>query len=195
MNFPLDLRFKIVAIAPQISVTDAAGNLVYYVKQKAFKLREDVRVFADAEQTRELHRIAADRVLDISARYSVTDAGGNELGQVQRRGMRSLWKAHYEMHRAGGAVLEIREENGWVKVLDGLLGQVPVLGLFAGYVFNPSYVVTRVDTGAPVARITKKPALFEGLFRIERVSELNPEDETLVVLGALMMLLLERARG
>ena len=39
MRFPLDLRFKIVAIAPQISVTDASGALLLYVKQKAFRLK------------------------------------------------------------------------------------------------------------------------------------------------------------
>ena len=48
MNFPLDLRFKLLAIASQIAVTDAQGQLVYYAKQRAFKLKEAVTVFADA---------------------------------------------------------------------------------------------------------------------------------------------------
>ena len=47
MNYPLDLSFKILAIAPQISVSDANGALVLYVKQKAFKLKEDVTIYAD----------------------------------------------------------------------------------------------------------------------------------------------------
>ena len=51
MNYPLQLSFKILAIARQLSVTDTTGRLVFYVKQKAFKLKEAVTVFADAEQT------------------------------------------------------------------------------------------------------------------------------------------------
>lgn len=86
-------------MAPQISVTDASGALLFYVKQKAFKLKESVTVFRDAEQTQPLYRIAADRVLDISAQYRIDEEGGAPLGVLQRRGMRSLWRAHYEVHR------------------------------------------------------------------------------------------------
>jgi glutamate-1-semialdehyde 2,1-aminomutase len=37
MKFPLDLRFKLFVVAPQISVVDAAGELLLHVKQKAFE--------------------------------------------------------------------------------------------------------------------------------------------------------------
>lgn len=196
MEFPLQLRFKIMAISPQISVNDASGRLLMYVKQKAFKLKEAVTVFADEAQTQPIYRIAADRVLDISATYHFTDASGQPLGALQRKGMRSLWRAHYEVHRGGGPVLVIREEKPWVKVMDGIFGEIPVLGMFSGYVFHPAYVVTRADTGELVMRIVKQPAMWEGKYTIEKVSaSLRPEDETLAVLNLLMMLLLERRRG
>lgn len=195
MEFPLQLSFKIVAVSPQISVTDATGRLVFYVKQKAFKLKEAVTVFADQEQTRPLYRIAADRVLDISAQYHFEDAAGNHLGMLQRRGMRSLWKAHYEVHRGGGPILSIREENPWVKVLDGLLGEIPVIGMFTGYLFHPAYRVSRAADDAPVLRAEKQPAFWEGRYTIERLGELSENDQTLATLSVLMMLLLERRRG
>jgi len=194
MDFPLQLNFKLVAISPQISVTDASGRLVFFVKQKAFKLKEAVTVFADEAQTRPLYRISADRVLDISARYHVEDAGGTPIGVVQRRGMRSLWRAHYEIHRGGAPVLTIREENPWVKVLDGLLGGIPVVGLFTGYVLHPAYRVARTEDAPPVLRAVKEPAFFEGRYSIERTGDPG-SDETLAVLSLLMMLLLERQRG
>lgn len=31
-NYPLNLSFKIIALAPQVRVTDAAGNLLLYVR-------------------------------------------------------------------------------------------------------------------------------------------------------------------
>ena len=34
--YPLSLSFKLLALAPQITVTDSSGALLFYVKQKAF---------------------------------------------------------------------------------------------------------------------------------------------------------------
>ena len=194
MNFPLNLSFKIIAIAPQISVTDASGNLVLYIKQKAFKLKEAVTVFGDAGQTMPLYTIGADRVIDFSATYHIADVQGRPIGAIKRQGMRSIFKAHYEILENGVPKFTVREENGWIKVLDGLLGEVPIVGMFTGYFFNPSYIVTRAD-GAPVMRIAKQPAFFEGKFRIDQLAPLDPMDEARTVLGLTMMLLLERSRG
>ena len=70
LNYPLEMSFKIVAINPQVRVTDANGQLIAYVKQKAFKLREDITIFADEAQTRPLYRINANRILDFNASYN-----------------------------------------------------------------------------------------------------------------------------
>jgi hypothetical protein len=195
LNFPLDLRFKLLAIAAQISVRDAAGQVVLYVKQTAFKLREAVTVFADEGQSRALYSIAADRVLDISAQYHISDANGQSVGAVRRRGMRSLWRAHYEIERGGVPVFVIREENPWVKVIDGVLGQLPIIGALTGYFLHPAYRVARSEEAPTTLRVVKQPALFEGRYVVEELQKLSDEDERLVVLSLLMMLLLERARG
>lgn len=195
MNFPLSLNFKKIALAPQISVTDGAGRLILYVKQKAFKLKEAVTVFADTEQTKPLFTINADRVLDISARYHINDMSGFGLGTLQRQGMRSLWRAHYEVMRGGGTVMHIREENPWIKVGDAIFSEIPLLGILSGYVFNPAYLVTRADNGQVLMRIQKEKAFLEGKYTITRTGELSENDERLAVLSVLMMTLLERARG
>jgi uncharacterized protein YxjI len=195
LRFPLSLSFKIVALAPQIAVTDAAGSLIAYVRQKLLKLKEAVTVFSDREQTRPAYRIAADRIIDFSAQYHIEDAAGAPIGVVRRRGMRSLWRAHYEIARHGQPVLEIREENPWTKVADGVFGGIPILGILSGYVFHPSYRVTYVGSGAPLLRVVKQPALWEGRYTIEQADTGDPEDERLAVLSILMMLLLERERG
>lgn len=195
VNFPLDARFKILAIASQISVTDAQGKLLYYVRQKAFKLKEAVTVFGDEEQTRPLFRIQADRILDIRARYRIEDAGGAEMGVLQRHGMRSFWRTHYDIEMGGRPAYTIREENPWTKVLDGIFGSIPILGMFAGYLFHPAYIVSAASDGRPLLRAVKKPALLEGRFQIERLASGAQVEVELGVLSILMMLLLERARG
>jgi uncharacterized protein YxjI len=194
MEYPLQVAFKVMAMSPQISVTDAGGRLVFYVKQKLFKLKEEVTVYADAQQAQPLYKINADRVLDISARYHFTDVNGINLGSVKREGMRSLWKAHYNILAGDALVMTIREENAWVKVLDALISAIPIIGVFSGYVLHPAYLVSRTDDTA-VKRLEKQPSLFESRFTISKQTELDESGETRVLLSLMMMILLERARG
>ena len=68
MNYPLQLSFEVLSIARKLSVIDAAGNLNFFVKQKAFKLKESVTVFADADQKLPLYELAADRFCNLHPR-------------------------------------------------------------------------------------------------------------------------------
>jgi len=195
MNFPVDLTFKKLALASQIYVRDASGNLIGYVKQKLLKLKEDINVFSDDAQTAVIYNIKADRVLDFSARYTFRDGTGNVIGSIKRKGMRSIWKANYEIADANDRhIMTIHEENGWIKVADSLVGELPLIGMFTGYFFNPAYILSRVD-GAPLARLAKQPAFLEGKFQITPQAELSPAEEVQVLLSFLTMTLLERARG
>jgi hypothetical protein len=194
MRFPLNLAFKKLALAPQIYVRDEAGQVQLYVRQKLLKLREAVNVFADEAQTELKYTLQADRVIDVRTRYHIRDAAGNDVGQFRRKSMRSLWKLHCEVSRGEQLVFEIREANPWVKVIDGLIGEIPVVGLLSGYFFNPVYNLMRPD-GTPVIRAVKQPALLEGIFTLEKVGDLDEADEALAVLSLLLMLLMERDRG
>lgn len=196
MEYPLSLTFKILAVNPQVTVTDASGALVLYVKQKAFRLREDVTVYADRARTLPLYALRADRVIDFNASYHIVDAGGEPVGIIRREGMRSLWKSRYDVLDAdGGHRFDIQEDDPWIKVLDATAGQLPVLNWLTGYLFHPSYTVSRPD-GTPVFHLVKQPAFWEGKFRLDLLEDAPaPEDEVRGVLGLLMMILLERARG
>jgi hypothetical protein len=137
------------------------------VRQKFFKFKEAVEVFSDESQSRLLGKIDADRVIDFNARYQFTSADGRPLGAMARRGMRSLWKAHYLIENALGAPsMEIHEESAWVKFLDSAVGEIPIIGLFTGFFLNPVYLVTRPD-GSLVARITKHRSFLESRFVLQ----------------------------
>lgn len=194
MEYPLKLAFKKLAIAPQISVLDANGRLLFYVKQKLFKLKESITIFSDREQTQPLYQIKADRVIDFSARYHFMDQQGNELGSIKRRGARSLWKAHYDIFDNTQAILTIQEENAWIKMLDAFFSEIPLLGLFAGYVFNPTFLISRAEQNV-VMRVKKQPSFLESSFLIEKTGNLDQNEELQILLGTVMMVLLERARG
>lgn len=194
LNYPLDMSFKIMAINPQVRVTDAHGQLVAYVKQKAFRLREDITIFADEAQARPLYRIQANRILDFNANYTIMTPDGQTIGSLYRAGARTLWKAHYTIKDAAGNEIGlIHEENPWVKMLDALLGELPVIGIFSGYFFNPAYFVDL--RGQTALYLKKRPAFLEGLFHLEQRGQFPEHDEGLIVTGALLALMLERMRG
>ena len=202
MRYPLTLTFKILAVAPQIRVTDADGTPLLYVHQKAFALREAVTVYRSEARQNVVFTIAADRVLDFNAVYAITDGQGRRLGALARRGRRSIWKARYDiLDDQGRSVFRVHEDNAWTKVLDGLAQQIPLVGSLAGYFFNPSYTVEADDPatpeqeGDPAMRLVKQPAFWEGRFSLERLGTLAVEQEALVLAALLMMLLRERSRG
>jgi len=195
MQYPLEVTLKIWTLAPKIAVTDAEGNLVFFVKQKLFKLREAIGVFADEAQTQKLYDLKADRIIDFSARYNFTDSDGISLGAVKQKGLRSLWRAHYDIFdNETSSTLHIQEENPWVKVIDSLFAEIPILGTLSGYVFNPKYLVKRSD-GTVVMRLEKRPSWLSQKFTIKPVDQLSSREETQALLSLLMMVLLERSRG
>ncbi len=195
MKYPIELSFKILALASQIYIRDANGALIGYVKQKLFKLKEDIGIFADENKTQLLFNIKADRIIDFSASYNFTDASGKTLGSIKRKGMRSIFKAHYLIFDSSNQqVLEIHEENGWIKVIDSLVGEIPILGMFTGYVFNPAYIVSNMNS-EPLMRLQKQPAFLESMFQLLPQNKINADEETLILLSVLTMTLLERSRG
>ena len=197
MQYPVILNFKILAVAPQIFIRDASGAELMYVKQKLFKLKEVINVFADQSQTTQLYSIKADRIIDFSPRYNFTDNQGLSSGAIKRQGMRSLWKAHYNILDGDTPVFQIQEENPFVKFMDALFGEIPIIGIFSGYVFNPVYLVRRPgETGETVIRLTKKRSFFESNFTIEKVDlNLSEREERIILLSILTAVLLERSRG
>lgn len=196
IQYPLTLSFKILAFASRATVTDATGRTILYTKQKLFKFREHVEIWTDPSQGTRLAEIKANKVIDWSARYFSTDADGGEIGSVGRRGWRSIWKAHYETFNPGDNVpdFSIQEENVWTKVLDSIFSEIPIVGMFSGYVFHPSFLATRAS-GAPAMRMTKQPAFWEGRFQIEKLGEMTPREEMNLFLSFMMLVLLERRRG
>ena len=195
LNFPIQLTFNIGTLSNDFTARDADSRTVAFVKQKLFKLKEDISIYADESKAELLFNIKADRWIDFSAAYSITHADGKELGKIARKGWRSLWKAKYlliDQHQKEQFTIE--EENGWVKVWDNLLGEIPIIGLLTGYFFNPSYAVMNLD-GEKVARLKKQASFFGRKFEITKLSDMENDDDERVMVGLMMMVLLERRRG
>jgi len=72
-------------------VYDKDGQVVLYSEQKAFKLKEDFRIYSDEYMSEELFTIKTPQILDISATYYVQDGPtGQPVGAIRRKGFKSI---------------------------------------------------------------------------------------------------------
>lgn len=196
LDFPLDFLFKITTLSNDFLVKDRNQNVRAYVRQKMFRLKENVLVYSDESKKNELYQIKADRWIDFNALYSILDVASNEpLGSIGRKGMKSFWKASYSIFNTEKQVVfEVKEENPWAKVGDSVLGELPVISFFTGYLFHPKYGIKNAN-GELFARLSKVQSFFGRKFKLEQIGELSSEDKTLVMLSVMMMVLIERQRG
>ncbi|XXQ68547.1 hypothetical protein ACKLNO_01380 [Neisseriaceae bacterium B1] len=193
IQFPLDFKFKIFTPSNDFSVFDAQGNEIAYTRQKIFKIKEGIEIFRNDTRKERLYQINADRIIDFNAAYTITAENGEKLGSVRRAGMRSLWRTHYQIFDANGThIYDIREANPWIAVVDGLLGEVPILGMFTGYFLNPSYLITNLQD-EEMFELKKKPSFMERRFSLEKQGQ--SEHDELVTLSCMMLMLLERSDG
>jgi hypothetical protein len=137
---------------------DPAGRTVGYSAQKAFKLKEDIRVFADEAQTRPLLRVQARQVIDFAACYDVVDeVEGRKVGAARRKGLRSILRDSWELLDADDRPVATLQEDSMMlalvrRFLSNLVPQRFVLGEGADAVglkqrFNP--FVYKLDVAIP----------------------------------------------
>lgn len=194
-QYPIDFVFRIGTLNNDFTANDAQGNTLAYVKQKLFKLKEQVNVFQDVSQQQLKYQIKADKWLDFNTCYTFTNADGKEVGKITRKGWKSLWKASYTiLDENGFEDLQIKEANPFAKVFDSLLGEIPLLGIFTGYLFNPKYYATRPD-GTLVFICKKQASFFGRKFKLTNEAIVEKGEEERILVGFMMMLLLERRRG
>ncbi len=178
-------------------MTDNQGKLLFVMRQKAFRLKEAIVIYGDEQLQQPLYEIKADRIIDFSARYNFNNLNGTDLGGIKRHGLKSLWSARYDVFdrlAATRPLMTIQEDDPWIKVCDTLFAEIPLLGMFTGYVFNPTYTLAR-DGGGQVMKLSKIPGFFSRHYTIQKVDRLETQAELQAILGILMMIFLERSRG
>jgi uncharacterized protein YxjI len=116
----------------------SAGEPVCFVEQKRMKLKEDLRAFTDDSKTAEVFRIKAQQVWDPRARYDITDASGQHVGQLSKVFGRSLLRSTWRIHDAAGNEAGwAQERNLLVALFRRFVGFVPYIGNFADWLPIP----------------------------------------------------------
>lgn len=103
-------------------VYDASGRVVGYCRQRAFKLKEDLRIYTDESRSTELLSIGARSVIDFGATYDVRLPGGDVIGSFRRKGLKSLVRDEWlVLDEAGREVAVLREDSGTLALLRRVL--------------------------------------------------------------------------
>lgn len=100
------LRRQAIALTGKFRFYDPAGRMIMFSEQKMFRLREDIRVYADESKTREVLSIKARQIMDFSAAYDVVDTELNQkAGALRRKGLRSILRDEWEVLDANDNVI------------------------------------------------------------------------------------------
>lgn len=114
------VRKKVLSIVGgKFHIYDNSGQLVLFSQMKAFKLKEDIRLYSDETMNKELVTIQARSVIDFSATYDIVDAvTGERLGSLRRRGMKSILKDEWViLNPSESEIGLIKEDNSLLALL------------------------------------------------------------------------------
>lgn len=100
-------------------IYDASGALVFYSEMKAFKLKEDIRLYTGEDMKTEVLTITARQVIDFSAEYDVVDPLKREkIGVLRRKGLKSMFKDEWVlMDRSEQEIGFIKEDSAWLALV------------------------------------------------------------------------------
>lgn len=130
-RFVLRQRVRLAINQYEFSVPegDADGDPFCFVEQARFKFKEDIQFFSDASKTVPLMRILARQRFDPQARYDITTADGQPIGQIQKVFGKSLLRSTYALFDAAGTeVCQAREVSQGKAIFRRGIGFVPYVG-------------------------------------------------------------------
>jgi len=138
-RFEVDQLIRPIANLYRIT---AGGTPVAFVRQKKLAIKEDIRFFAREDETEELFRIKARKVMEFSGRYDVTAPDGEKIGVLGKVFGKSLLRSTWAILDTNEQELAIAKERSqfWA-IVRRVIDAVPY-GDFIPIVFH-----FRIDRG------------------------------------------------
>ena len=180
-NYYLFRRKVFTLVGAAFHAYDESGNLLLYSKQKAFKLREDFRIYSDESQTEELLTIKTPQIFDVSATYNVRDATrGEAIGAIKRKGIKAIFKDEWIFFSSEGQeTAKLTEESIAGALLSRFINLIP-----------QTYVVVSSD-GRKLAQIKQhfNPFVLKYSMTIEPEPSI---DRRLLIAAGILLAAIER---
>ncbi len=164
---------------------DPEGNLAFFVKQKAFKIKEELTVFADEGQTEAMLFIHARSVIDFSAAYDVTDAkSGEKVGALRREGMKSMIRDEWTLFDSADTPIgAATEDSGLMAIIRRLF--IPII--------PQTFRVTIGDAEVGIVKQTFNP--FQLGYLVDFSEAAEKLDPRMTVATVVLLLAIEGRQG
>jgi uncharacterized protein YxjI len=126
-----------------------AGPPVAFVRQKKLALKEDIRFYADEQETEELFQIKARNILDLGgSRYDVY-AGEKQIGALEHQFRASLVRSTWRVRDASNQEIAVARERSLVMaVARRLIDFVPDYGGLIPIPYNFDLLVEGKTVGS-----------------------------------------------
>ena len=181
------IRRKVLSLLGQkFHVYDSDHNLLLYTKQKAFKLKEDIRIYSDESMSEELLSIQARQMIDFSAAYDVIDVQeGKKVGALRRKGLRSILRDSWEF-------LD-EHDNSIGKIEEDSMGMA-LLRRFLSNLIPQRFSASNNGTDLASFRQDFNPFIFR--LRVQMASGADERiDPRLVLAGGILLAAIEGRQG
>jgi hypothetical protein len=156
-----------------IHITDPISQqMVGYIEMKAWKLREDIRIYTDTSKSTELMRIHARSIIDFGATYDIYDsASGQPLFSLQRKGLRSTFvRDHWNIFDVQGQPYgTIQETSSGLALVRRWINILPYVGDLAEAIlgFVPQTYEIRDNIGNLMAQLAHRKNPFVVKFGLD----------------------------
>lgn len=185
------IRRKVFSVlGAKFHVYDEHNSIVAFCQQKAFKLREDIRLYTDESRSEELLVLKARQVIDFGVTLDVTLPSGDSLGSLRRKGMKSSFvRDEWMVFDAGGRqVAALRELGGFSAFARRYIDNASI--------FLPQrYSLIRSGDGAEIAQFRQHFNLFVYRLGVSFIREDEHLDELLVLAMGCLIAAIEGREG
>ncbi|QKK08521.1 MAG: hypothetical protein HND58_10290 [Planctomycetota bacterium] len=179
------VRRKVLKIlGASFHVFDENGQVVAYCQQKAFKLREDIRLYTSESKTETLLTMKARSVIDFGVTFDITLPSGESIGSLRRKGLKSMFRDSWLLYSPAGVELAtMREDSGTMAILRRLHEAFALLS-------PQKFQITKSD-GTLVATLRTHFNLFVYRLGVSVHTEDEEVDELMVLAAACLIAAIE----
>ena len=163
-------------------VYDDEEQIVAFSEMKAFKLKEDIRVFDGEDKKTELLTIKARKILDFSSAYDVVDARtGERVGALKRKGLKSILRDQWIVMDADDRdIASIDEDSMLLALIRRLI--TPII--------PQTYIVTMQDRRVAEMKQNWNPFVYKLNVQYDSVTD-TTLDRRLGLAAALLLAAIE----
>jgi len=173
------IRKKVLTVGNKYWIEDPNGNLLAYTKQKLFKLKEDIRIYADESMSFELFHIKQEQIFDVWGTFAVIDTATNmKIGYVKRSLMSEIARDAWEFYDTNNQPIG--------KVYEKSLGEALVRKFIPGGGLVPETMVLEVG-GQQVAEVRQQFKIIGDIWDMD-CSRVPPTLDRRVLLSCLILM-------